>query len=74
MPEEELSEWQSMGRVDLNYSSLSLINATGEFPGDRDSVLFWLQLKGLPLFSLLVFIPLHFPTHPRESLLPKLHD
>lgn len=58
----------------LTYSSLNLINATEELPGDQDSVLFWLQLKGSPIFSLLVFIPLYFPIHPRDSLLPKLND
>lgn len=51
----------------LNYSSLQLINAREECPGNRGSGWFCLQLKGLPIFSLRVFIPLHFPTYPGDG-------
>lgn len=46
----------------MNDSTLSLINATRESSGDRDSVSFWLQLKS-SLFSFLVFVLLHFVIH-----------
>ena len=47
---DELEAEQGLWRRHLNDSTLSLINATGEGPGDWDSVSFWLQLKGFPYF------------------------
>lgn len=41
---------QGLWRWYLNDSTLSLINATRESSGDRDSVSFWLQLKEFPSF------------------------
>lgn len=59
--------------VGLNDSSLNLINAAEEFPGDQDSVIL-AAIKGSSRFPLLVFIHLHFPIRPRVGLLPKLSD
>jgi hypothetical protein len=50
----------------LNYSSLGLINAREEFPGDQDSVLFWLQLKGLPRLLLACLHTFLFFIYPRR--------